>query len=85
LDLYGMEGLDKQKHNGNQPTDMFGNPIGTRKGPDANGDIKVTLNELYIGTTKEMKIERNILCPRCRGTGSKDGKLKMCKKCKGRG
>lgn len=62
----------------------FGNGRqGLAKGPDANAEIIVTLEELYNGAQKEFTIKKNILCPICRGTGSKDGKLKTCPKCNG--
>merc|ERR1712199_71433 len=30
-------------------------------------------------------LQRKILCPKCRGTGAKDGEKKECKSCKGQG
>jgi len=59
--------------------------MGQRRGPNARADMKVTLEDLYNGVVKEMSIQRNILCPKCRGTGSKDGKLRLCKFCNGKG
>lgn len=45
-----------------------------QKGPNAKAEVHVTLEDLYLGTTRDMTITRNIYCPKCRGTGSKDGK-----------
>lgn len=28
---------------------------------------------------------RNVICPKCSGTGAKDGKMKTCSKCGGKG
>lgn len=56
-----------------------------QKGPNAKAEVHVSLEELYSGTTREMTITRNINCPKCRGTGSKDGKMKTCPKCNGQG
>jgi len=40
---------------------------------------------MYLGTSRKMNINRNIYCSECRGSGAKDGKLKQCTKCKGKG
>ena len=56
-----------------------------QKGPNAKADIWVSLEDLYLGTTRDMSIQRNIYCPKCRGTGAKDGKTKNCPKCGGSG
>lgn len=40
---------------------------------------------MYIGSKRTLNINRNIYCGDCRGTGAKDGKLKVCPKCQGRG
>lgn len=45
----------------------------------------MTLEELYSGTQRDMSITRNSYCPKCRGTGAKDGKTKTCPKCNGQG
>lgn len=63
---------------------MWGNRK-TQKGPNAQKDLPVTLEELYNGATKEFTINRNVICPQCRGSGSKDGSLKVCKFCNGKG
>jgi DnaJ-class molecular chaperone len=56
-----------------------------KKGPTARADVHVTLEELYLGTSRDMTIARNVYCPKCRGTGAKDGKVKQCPKCNGQG
>jgi DnaJ-class molecular chaperone len=81
-DLQGDEGLERQQQGQNNPWQQQG---GLNKGPNAYGDIAVTLEELYNGADKEMTIQRNILCPQCRGTGAKDGKTKPCGACGGKG
>lgn len=81
-DIHGEEGLSNQS---SQQTDMWGNRRGLQKGPNANSDITVTLEELYNGNNKEFTIKKNVICPICRGTGAKDGKLKKCPKCSGHG
>lgn len=54
-----------------------------QKGPSARADVHVTLEELYLGTSRDMTIARNVYCPKCRGTGAKDGKTKVCPTCNG--
>ena len=56
-----------------------------QKGPNARADIHVSLEEMYAGATRQLIINRNVYCSQCSGTGSADGKLKTCSKCKGRG
>lgn len=89
-DLEGVEGLERHEKGGNQPAspfDMFfgGGGGGRRKGPDAQVEIEVTLEELYNGGQRQARISRNIICPKCRGTGAKDGQTTKCNACQGRG
>nr|CCA15933.1 conserved hypothetical protein [Albugo laibachii Nc14] len=88
-DLEGFEGLKREEQGGGKqqsPFDMlFGGQRSTPRGPDATIGLKVTLEELYQGTKKSATIQRNVICRKCRGTGAKDGKMKPCKKCGGRG
>ncbi|CCI46703.1 unnamed protein product [Albugo candida] len=88
-DLEGFEGLKREEQGGGEqrsPFDMFfGGQRSTPRGPDATITLKVTLEELYQGSKKTTSIERNVICRKCRGTGAKDGKMKPCKKCGGRG
>lgn len=55
------------------------------KGPDFRMDFRVTLEELYSGSNKQITIKRRVLCRSCRGTGAKDGETQQCKHCNGRG
>jgi len=48
-------------------------------------DFAVTLEELYLGATKKLSLQRKVLCTKCRGTGAKDGETKKCKTCNGQG
>jgi DnaJ-related protein SCJ1 len=56
-----------------------------RRGPDAHGDIAVTLEELYNGAERDMNIQKDVICASCRGTGAKDGQTKVCQHCNGQG
>ncbi len=39
---------------------MWGNRV-SNKGPDSKSDIKITLEELYNGSTKEFTFTKNVL------------------------
>jgi len=70
------------------PFDMFfggGGGGGRRKGPDAAVEMEVSLEELYNGGSRSARINRNVICPKCRGTGAKDGDVTKCRACNGRG
>lgn len=86
-DLGGEDGLKKQNQPAS-PFDMFfggGGGGGSRKGPNFKMEFQVTLEELYNGAEKEFKVNRKVLCSKCRGTGAKGGETIKCKKCKGQG
>eukprot|EP00218_Dolichomastix_sp_CCMP3274_P010842 CAMPEP_0170133694 /NCGR_PEP_ID=MMETSP0033_2-20121228/1484_1 /TAXON_ID=195969 /ORGANISM="Dolichomastix tenuilepis, Strain CCMP3274" /LENGTH=362 /DNA_ID=CAMNT_0010369215 /DNA_START=30 /DNA_END=1115 /DNA_ORIENTATION=+ len=86
---------------GGNPFDLFeslfgGNPFGgdprrgggrggRRKGEDVQHSLKVSLTELYSGTTKKLQLQKNILCPKCDGKGSKSGQNTRCAGCQGQG
>mmetsp|Transcript_43827 Transcript_43827/g.103084 ORF Transcript_43827/g.103084 Transcript_43827/m.103084 type:complete len:362 (+) Transcript_43827:21-1106(+) len=88
-DLRGDEGLKKHEQGGGvqDPFAQFfgGGGGGQRKGPNAQVNLPVTLEELYNGAMKQGNIRRNVVCQKCRGTGAKDGATKKCKACKGQG
>ncbi|XP_039141790.1 chaperone protein dnaJ A6-like [Dioscorea cayenensis subsp. rotundata] len=56
-----------------------------RRGDDVVHTLKVTLDDLYNGTSKRLSLSRNVLCPKCRGTGSKSGISTKCHGCHGSG
>ena len=62
-----------------------GGQQGRRKGPDASVDMEITLEDLYNGAQRQARISRNVICPKCRGTGAKDGKTTQCRHCGGAG
>ena len=65
----------------------FGGGGGKRveKGADLRLKVRVTLNEVATGTTKKFKINKDVTCPHCNGSGSEDGKKDTCSKCNGSG
>ncbi|KAM0934282.1 putative Heat shock protein DnaJ, cysteine-rich [Dioscorea sansibarensis] len=56
-----------------------------RRGDDVVHTLKVTLDDLYNGTSKRLSLSRNVLCPKCGGKGSKSGVSTKCHGCHGSG
>ncbi|CAH9134493.1 unnamed protein product [Cuscuta epithymum] len=82
------------------PFDIFqsffggGNPFGgggsgrgrrQRRGEDVIHPMKVSLEDLYNGTTKKLSLSRNVICSKCNGKGSKSGASTKCGGCEGSG
>lgn len=44
-----------------------------QRGPSLEIDLPVTLEDLYNGKTFQVLHKKQILCPKCRGTGAKVG------------
>ncbi len=95
-DLEGVEGLESLEKGGSggrgpmNPFDMFfggggQQQGGRRKGPDAQVEVEVTLEDLYNGGERQARIGRNVICPKCKGSGAKDGATSKCGACGGRG
>ncbi len=92
--LEGLENFEKGKASGGggmmNPFEAFfggggGGGGGRRKGPDAQVEIEVTLEDLYNGGERQARISRNVICPKCKGSGAKDGQTSRCNACGGRG
>jgi len=65
---------------------MGGQPRGPRKTQDRKMALPVTLSELYKGKKESVDITRNVLCPKCKGSGSKrEGAITKCQGCDGNG
>ncbi|CAM6051595.1 unnamed protein product [Sphagnum compactum] len=56
-----------------------------RRGEDVVHPLKVSLEELYNGTSKKLSLSRNVLCAKCKGKGSKTGASSRCAGCQGSG
>ena len=73
--------------------DLFGDFFGGRssgrrqpRGADLRVDLGITFAEAVWGTTKEIKVSRDIACATCNGSGAKPGsKPEQCKTCQGKG
>ncbi|GAV64641.1 DnaJ domain-containing protein/DnaJ_CXXCXGXG domain-containing protein/DnaJ_C domain-containing protein [Cephalotus follicularis] len=56
-----------------------------RRGEDVVHPLKVSLEDLYLGTTKKLSLSRNVICSKCNGKGSKSGASMKCSGCQGTG
>eukprot|EP01083_Nonionella_stella_P068762 182801_1 len=95
-DDYGEEGLKEGGGGGGSPMDIFDLFSGggggggrrrekKRRGEDVVFPLKVSLEDVYQGTMKKLRLTKNILCSVCDGSGSKSGKSSTCRTCKGQG
>ena len=94
-DKYGPEGLKEGAGADSSFGDIlshlfgFGDMGGQRRRPrtrDIRKEIPATLEELYNGAEKTIKVDRHVICPVCKGTGCKEGKHpEECKSCGGNG
>ncbi|KAJ2158635.1 Type I HSP40 co-chaperone [Coemansia sp. RSA 552] len=69
---------------------MFGGggrrgPSGPRRGKDIAHALKVSLEDLYKGKTSKLQVNKTVICPDCDGVGGKEGAVKKCAVCDGRG
>jgi len=99
-DKYGEEGLKKGGNGfGSDPSSVFeqffggfgGEGRGKRsQGPQRGEDIAfqlaVELEDLYVGKTRKLKVNKNVICGDCKGEGSKTkGASVKCTGCNGQG
>ena len=64
---------------------MMGDFVKNRKGKDIHYELNVSLENIYKGVTKKIKITRKKKCDICKGKGGKDGYKIKCPHCKGQG
>lgn len=60
-------------------------PSGPRRGKDLVHSVSVTLEDLYKGKTTKLALTRHVICSKCNGKGGKDGAVRSCGTCNGRG
>ena len=73
--------------------DLFGNFMGGRdggrrasRGSDLRYNLRVTLEEAYLGLQKTIKVPTSVACEECSGTGAESGaEPQMCPTCSGMG
>ena|ERR1719265_697344 len=56
-----------------------------RRGRDMVHPLKVSLEELYNGATRQLALNKNVICNKCNGKGGKDGAVQQCSGCQGNG
>uniref|UniRef100_A0A0E0KGV5 J domain-containing protein n=2 Tax=Oryza TaxID=4527 RepID=A0A0E0KGV5_ORYPU len=100
-DQYGEDALKEGMGGGGShvdPFDIFSSFFGPsfggggssrgrrqRRGEDVIHPLKVSLEDLYNGTSKKLSLSRNVLCAKCKGKGSKSGASMRCPGCQGSG
>lgn len=91
-DQFGKEGLSESGFHASDPFDLFsaffgggGRQKGPKKTQDMAKPFEVSLSDLYKGLKKDVSHSRSIVCPGCKGTGSKSGVSSKCKGCDGQG
>jgi len=62
-----------------------GRPSGPRKGKDLVHRVGVSLEDLYKGKTTKLALTKHVICSKCSGRGGKEGAVKTCTTCNGRG
>ena len=55
------------------------------KGKDVVHQLPVSLEEMYNGVTRNLKLYKNVLCDKCDGRGGKHGSMHICPMCRGQG
>ncbi|KAI1790702.1 hypothetical protein LXA43DRAFT_1014638 [Ganoderma leucocontextum] len=99
-DARGESGLnDSGGMGGMDPQDLFSSlfgggffpgggpsrPSGPRRTKDLVHRVNVTLEDLYKGKTTKLALTRNVVCVKCNGKGGKEGAVRPCGPCNGRG
>lgn len=66
---------------------LFGGAFsrGRPKNSETLIQVKVTLEDLYVGKTFQHEVERRVICSKCDGVGGRQGAVQSCGGCKGRG
>lgn len=64
---------------------LFGRQQRRSGGRDARMDLEITLEEAFKGVKRRITVPKFDNCPKCNGTGAKDGKVVPCQDCNGSG
>ncbi|TEB36094.1 chaperone dnaJ 3 [Coprinellus micaceus] len=62
-----------------------GRQSGPRRTKDLVHRVHVSLEDLYKGKTTKLALTRNVICVKCKGKGGKEGAVRTCGTCNGRG
>ncbi|XP_075049471.1 dnaJ homolog subfamily A member 1-like [Mixophyes fleayi] len=60
-------------------------PRADRRGRTVTHHLFVSLEDLYNGATRKLSIQKNVICPNCKGLGAQQGSVIQCPKCQGTG
>ncbi|KAF8610214.1 hypothetical protein BDV93DRAFT_601261 [Ceratobasidium sp. AG-I] len=58
---------------------------GPRKGKDLHHRVGASLEDLYKGKFTKLALTRHVICTKCSGKGGKEGAVRKCGGCQGRG
>ena len=47
--------------------------------------MQVSLEEMYNGATREVGVQRTVICKDCEGQGGREGAVQWCSPCRGSG
>lgn len=67
---------------------MFGGGMretGPKKARTISHVHKVNLEDIYKGKVSKLALQKSVICPKCNGRGGKEGAVKTCTGCDGRG
>lgn len=67
---------------------MFGGGMrdtGPKKARTITHVHKVSLEDIYKGKVSKLALQKSVICPKCNGIGGKEGAVKKCPGCDGRG
>ena len=93
-DKFGPDALKEgmNPHSQDIFSNIFGDLFNINRGnrrqrtPDVPYEIKCSLEDLYNGKQVKLKVNHQILCPECHGSGCKEGKkATVCPDCQGQG
>lgn len=97
-DQHGHEGVKQHQQGGSQggahdPFDLFSRFFGggghfrqgQRRGPNMEVRVNLPLKDFYTGAEHDFKVEKQVICQKCEGSGSEDGQRETCHKCRGQG
>ncbi|KAI9593876.1 hypothetical protein BDF19DRAFT_471779 [Syncephalis fuscata] len=96
-DRHGEAGLSNDNGMGGgmgvSPEDLFAQlfggggrrPTGPRRGKDVTHQLNVSLEDLFLGKTSKLALQKTVLCKGCDGKGGKEGAVRTCTACRGSG
>ncbi|MFH1282683.1 MAG: molecular chaperone DnaJ [bacterium] len=94
----GFEGFQDFGETFGDLGDIFGNIFGgesssgrrgrrsVQKGASIEYELEVSLEDAYFGREQKLSLNKNIICPECKGSGTRSGtSMKTCPDCRGSG